>query len=396
MSTLVRSAATSGFRTSQPLIVEHAAGTATLQPVVEPLRVHNEIVGGLLIFPTGDGLDDLDAMVAQAAKLALNVQLMRDYVRFRSEAGSLAEVFKTLFAGAPRHPGELLARAQRLGISLPGPARLITIGFPNEAWEASEPPNSGLHLSLARSVADLRPGAVAVIVDDDLIVFAPVNPKEEPAQWNRFVSRMLATVESHAGVRPIAAESRLCRRLSDYREARIECGRVMTLARMFGKTGPLSQADFGPFAVLLSAVDQPSARDFVRHMLGAIEDYDARNGSELLHTLTRIRTRRLPLSVVCRPARNPRLDAALPPRSACRSCSASISSIPTRYSDCHWRYGCEISARLRRYDGALQSPLRDVASTPQRCAARYATAASRCLTDVINPESSDAGLAALK
>jgi purine catabolism regulator len=283
---LVRSAATSGFRTSQPLIIERTAGTATLQPVVEPLRVHNQIVGGLLIFPTGDGLDDLDAMVAQAAKLALNVQLMRDYVRFRSEAGSLAEVFKTLFAGAPRHPGELLARAQRLGISLPGPARLITIGFPNDAWEASEPPNSGLHLSLARAVADLRPGAAAVIVDDDLIVFAPANPKEESAQWKRFVSRMLTTVESHAGARPIAAESRLCRRLSDYREARIECGRVMTLARMFGKTGPLSQADFGPFAVLLSAVDQPSARDFVRHMLGAIEDHDARNCGELLHTLT--------------------------------------------------------------------------------------------------------------
>lgn len=282
---LVRSGAASGFNASQPLIMEHATGSATLQPVVEPLRVHNDTVGGLLIFPSGDGIDDLDAMIVQAAKLALNVQLMRDYVRFRSEAGSLAEVFKTLLAGAPRHPGELLARAQRLGVSLPGPARLIKIGFANDGWDASEPPGSGLHLSLARAVADLRPGAAVVIVDDDLIVFAPANPKEEPAQWNRFVSRMLTAVESHAGARPIAAESSLCRRLSDYREARAECGRVMRLARMFGKSGQLSQADFGPFAVLLSAVDEPSARDFVRHMLGAIEEYDERHGGDLLHTL---------------------------------------------------------------------------------------------------------------
>ena len=64
-------------------------------------------------------------MVAKAAKLALNVQVMRDHVRFRSEASSLTEVFKTLFAGAPRHPGELVARAQRLGVELPGPARLV-------------------------------------------------------------------------------------------------------------------------------------------------------------------------------------------------------------------------------------------------------------------------------
>jgi purine catabolism regulator len=60
----------------------------------------------------------------------------------------------------------------------------------------------------------------------------------------------------------------------------------MALARMFGRSGQLSQADFGPFAVLLSAVDQSSAREFVRHTLGAIEDYDARHGGELLPTLT--------------------------------------------------------------------------------------------------------------
>jgi purine catabolism regulator len=60
----------------------------------------------------------------------------------------------------------------------------------------------------------------------------------------------------------------------------------MALARMFGKSGQLSQVDFGPFAVLLSAADQSSARDFVRHTLGAIENYDARHGGELLRTLT--------------------------------------------------------------------------------------------------------------
>jgi purine catabolism regulator len=281
---LVRSSGVSGFRTGRMLAVRHGAKTATLHPVVEPLRVHDETVGGLVIFPSGNRLDDLDAMVAQAAKLALNVQLMRDHLRFRSEADLHAEVFKTLFAGAPRHPGELVAKARRLGISLPGPARLLAIGFASEGWEAAEPPSSGLHLSVARAAAALSPGAT-VVVDEDLIVFAPVSTKEDSARWNRFVTEILAAAESHAGMRPIAAESRLCRRLSDYREARLECGRVLTLARMFGKSGRLSQADFGPFAVLLSAVDQPSARDFVRHTLGAIEEHDARNGGELLHTL---------------------------------------------------------------------------------------------------------------
>jgi DNA-binding PucR family transcriptional regulator len=113
-----------------------------------------------------------------------------------------------------------------------------------------------------------------------------VNAKEEAGSWDRFVKGVLSAVESHTGAPAIAAQSRVCRRLSDYQEARIECRRVMTLARMFGKSGQLSQTDFGPFAVLLSAVDQSSARDFVRDTLGAIEEHDARHGGELLRTLT--------------------------------------------------------------------------------------------------------------
>jgi DNA-binding PucR family transcriptional regulator len=275
---LVRCSSPSSFTMRRSLV----ADTVTLHPIVEPLRVHNETVGALIIFPSDEVLDDLDAMVAQAARLALSAQLMRDHVRFRSEASSLAEVFKTLFAGTARHPGELIARAQRLGVSLQRPARLIAIGFAKE--EPGEPPSSGLQLSLARTAAELRPGT-AVIVDDDFIVFAPVSSKEEAAHWDRFVNGIVAAVEHHVGAPPIAAVSGICRRLSDYREARLECGRTLTLARMFEKSGPLSQADFGPFAVLLSALNQQSAQDFVRDTLGVIEEHDTLHGSDLLHTL---------------------------------------------------------------------------------------------------------------
>jgi purine catabolism regulator len=54
---------------------------------------------------------------------------------------------------------------------------------------------------------------------------------------------------------------------------------------MFAKTGPASQADFGPFALLLSTADHPSARSFVHSTLGAIEEYDRRHDTQLLRTL---------------------------------------------------------------------------------------------------------------
>jgi hypothetical protein len=177
---LVRTSAMGGGKTRGVLTVPHDAGAVTLHPVVEPLQVHNETLGGLIIFPSGEGLDDLDAMVAQAAKLALNVQFMRDHLRFRSEANSLAEVFHTLFAGAPRHPSEVVARARRLNVSLPGPARLIAIAFPNDGSGPGEPQSAGLHLTLARCAADLRSGA-AVIMDDDLQLTRVSGNREEGA-----------------------------------------------------------------------------------------------------------------------------------------------------------------------------------------------------------------------
>jgi hypothetical protein len=72
-------------------------------------------------------------------------------------------------AGAPRHPNELTARTQRLGVELLAPpARLVAIGLCTDGAQSDEALGSGLHLSLSRSAAALRPGT-AVVVDEDLI-----------------------------------------------------------------------------------------------------------------------------------------------------------------------------------------------------------------------------------
>lgn len=280
---LVRNAAATGQRTVRALLVDNV-NVPELQLIVEPLQVNGEAVGGLIVFPPAEGLDDLDEILIHAARLALDVQLLRDHVRFRAEASSITEVLTVLFAGPPRRPSELIARAKRLGVSLPGPARLVTVGFPNEVMEDFEPRVAGLHLTLARRAADLLPGA-AVMLDSDIVIFAPVSPKEDKTGWKAFLRSIETTSENHFGVKPIVAESRICYRLQDYREARLECTRVIALARLFGKTGQLSQGDFGPFALLLSTVEHASAREFVRSTLGAIEEYDRHHATEFLRTL---------------------------------------------------------------------------------------------------------------
>jgi purine catabolism regulator len=281
---MVRRAGATGQRAGHVLSVG-IPGVPELRPVIEPLHVNGEIAGGLIIFPPPE-VDDFDDVLVHAARLALNVQLMRDYVRFRSEADSVAEVFKALFAGSIQQRAELLARATRLGVSLVRPSRLVKIGFPAQNAEAAESRIAGLQLTLARRAAELLPGA-AVIRDDDIIIFAPA-PAEKgdgTARWQKILCQIMIFVEDKVGLRPIVAVSSLCGQLTEYREARLECDRVLALARMFGKTGPASQADFGPHALLLSTIDHASARTFVRTALGAIEDYDHKHRTELLPTI---------------------------------------------------------------------------------------------------------------
>lgn len=280
---LVRAAAYDASGAGRKLTLAHDDELVQLEPTVAPLQVNGETVGGLLIFPPQGGLDDLDRMVAHAAKLALNVQLMRDYVRFRSEASSISELFNSLFSDTLRNPGEIMARAHRLNVALAGPARLVAIGFLGDEGDSAER-GVGLHLTLSRAAAELRPRA-QVILDRDVLLFVPVDAGAEAGAWDRFLHIIAATVENHLAAPPIIVTSRVCRRLADYREARLECARVMSLARIFGKTGPMSLLDFGPFAVLLSALDQETTRDFVEQTLGAVRDHDARHRSQLLRTL---------------------------------------------------------------------------------------------------------------
>ena len=99
-------------------------------------------------------------------------------------------------------------------------------------------------------------------------MFAPVSAKEEPGRWDNFTSGLLSAVESHIGTRAdcggkpcLPAPVRLSRSPARMRAHHDACPNVR-------RSGQLSQADFGPFAVLLSAVDQIERAGFRQAHVG--------------------------------------------------------------------------------------------------------------------------------
>jgi len=62
---------------------------------------------------------------------------------------------------------------------------------------------------------------------------------------------------------------------------------VSSLARTFNRKGLITDSDFGPFALLLSALDGNAVPGFVHKTVGAIKAYDNKNGTALLETAAR-------------------------------------------------------------------------------------------------------------
>src|SRR5690242_8680736 len=62
IAALIRTSAECGQKAGFPLHVGQG-GISDLQPIIEPLQVNHETVGGLMIFPPGEAMDDLDGVL---------------------------------------------------------------------------------------------------------------------------------------------------------------------------------------------------------------------------------------------------------------------------------------------------------------------------------------------
>jgi DNA-binding PucR family transcriptional regulator len=279
---LVQRAAPTDFNEATMIDLAPCGLSLRLEAMVEPLLVDGEVVGGLVIFPRGAARDELDRLMAQEAKLALSVQLLRAHVKFRSRADSLSDLLRELFQGTGEDAAELALRARRLGIDLSRPARLVALAAVAEDGEASPPDH--LHPLLARLTARLWPGAAVAMHRADFFVFLPEATAHGERRASTVARRIVDEMSRGTAGKPAVVLGPICRAVKDYPGAWFECARVLALARSFRKTGLLSPDSFGPFADLLSSFDGAAARDFVERTLGRIASYDSKHRARLLET----------------------------------------------------------------------------------------------------------------
>lgn len=267
----------SALRNTVNLFLDDGQRQFTLRAQIEPLMVDHELVGALVLFPVAAPVNELDLLMLESAKFALSVQMMRSFIRFRFETRTQTELLFEVLEGRWRDADDIQQRAQRLGISFSTPQQMIIIDYGAKAREAKN-----LHHNVARILQRAGMQATVIIVDNGLVCLVP-------AQGERLskIKRQIADDLAHyLGAEPILLASGVCRVLADYPAAWERCCRLIDIAHSLGRSGPISDQDFGPIPIFVAAVGGEDIRTFVNESVGAMLEHDRKHQTPYLETLT--------------------------------------------------------------------------------------------------------------
>jgi purine catabolism regulator len=277
---LSQSQGASEFKKCQVVHIQGEDATLELKTFVEPLIVDGHTVGALFLFSREAALDDLELLIAQEAKFALCVQLMRAYVQLHGKANAIAEFFDELLRGNWSSDPQIVRRAGRLGIDLTRPSQLLAFQqsgtVPGDADYLQQKLVNGLHA--------VNRDAVVSWQGDACLILIPLSAKGGSGDGEMLVARVRQLVKSITGTDPALAVGPVCREPKDYAPAWAGCVQLLRLAKLFGRSGTLHAGDFGAFSLLVSALGDSSLEAYVEQTLSPIDEYDSAHGTELLRS----------------------------------------------------------------------------------------------------------------
>jgi sugar diacid utilization regulator len=249
---------------------------------VEPMRIDGETVGGMIVFPRSGRLDGFDLLVAQKTVHALSAQLIRNHVALREASMQVSELLERLLEGAWTDKPALRARAASLGWDLGERAQLIAVATSDEADPATG--TATTIRALDRLIRRHFPKAVVGIIAGRLLLRIPCDKPIARKALERFAAALAAGADPPVRGAWLVVQGPMVEGAADYRPALENCLRLLGLARTFNRSGLVTDSDFGPFALLLSALDREALPEFVHKTVGAIRAYDEKHGTALLAT----------------------------------------------------------------------------------------------------------------
>ncbi|MFI1618922.1 helix-turn-helix domain-containing protein [Streptomyces lydicus] len=256
---------------------------------VAAVRAGGEVLGALVL-RGHPALDPVDQRTLERAAMVTSLLLLARRTAGEAEQRVRGELLDDLLDAAARDPRLLRERAARVGADLDAPHVVLAArmsGAPISDGDGPPRPDGTDRRRLwsaASHLAATRHG-LAAVRDGGAVLLLPLEPGGDPAHTAREIAARLGTA-LHVPVTvgasaPVPAPAARPAAVADaYAEAR-RCREALCALGRAGQGA--AAADFGFLGLLLA--DTRDVDGFVHRTLGAVADYDARRGTELLRTL---------------------------------------------------------------------------------------------------------------
>ncbi|ARH95133.1 diguanylate phosphodiesterase [Streptomyces sp. MOE7] len=256
---------------------------------VAAVRAGGEVLGALVL-RGHPALDPVDQRTLERAAMVTSLLLLARRTAGEAEQRVRGELLDDLLDAAARDPRLLRERAARVGADLDAPHVVLAArmsGAPISDGDGPPRPDGTDRRRLwsaASHLAATRHG-LAAVRDGGAVLLLPLDPDGDPADTAREIAARLGTA-LHVPVTvgasaPVPAPAARPAAVADaYAEAR-RCREALCALGRAGQGA--AAADFGFLGLLLA--DTRDVDGFVHRTLGAVADYDARRGTELLRTL---------------------------------------------------------------------------------------------------------------
>jgi sugar diacid utilization regulator len=251
-----------------------------------PLVAGDERLGQIEVHIPAPSEDAESALAALAAHTAVAVKQLEVIDRLR-EKNLLKDFFRALADGdADRRCGEL---ARRLGCDLDAPHVVVQV----EPWFAprardladGSPRSTPWPDRAARIEADLvahRPGTLVDLLERSIRAIVPLRDASLPEVVDSL--RDLRWDDPSTGAAYSVGVSNACRGASSFVRGFDEAASSADVGALVrGGPGVTVYEELGPYRYVLGTEDE--VRDRSKERLGALVDYDARRGTQLLDTL---------------------------------------------------------------------------------------------------------------
>lgn len=245
-------------RGSQVLAVAHPQG---------------DILGVIVLHDPDHRAGDQELMALEHGATILAMELARVRSLAESELRLRRDVVDELLNGTDEESG--LARAMALGYDLQRPHRVVVVEGHGRTRD-----DDGFFQAVRRAARDEPAGSLLVARGAEVVLLADAEPDWE--QLRRAVLREAGGGRARLGV------GERCEKVADfprsYRQARLAL-RLPAQPEWEGRA--ICFDDLGVYRLLVGIEDLGEVERFVQRWLGPLLEYDARRGSELVHTLAR-------------------------------------------------------------------------------------------------------------